>query len=71
MRRKTPTVEKTTPVAIAPLLTVEDVANILQLSRVKVYEHIKRNGLPSVKISGARRFQPAQLQSWIDQQQQQ
>jgi len=36
------------------------------LSKVKVYDLLKR-GLPSVKIDGARRIQPAKLQAWIEQ----
>lgn len=48
------------------LLKVEDVADILGVSRVKVYL-LLRNGLPSVKIDGARRFQPDKLQAWIEQ----
>ena len=70
MRRKTATREKPNQVIIAPLLTVEDVARILQLSRVKVYELINKNGLPTLKISGARRIQPTALQTWIEQHQQ-
>jgi excisionase family DNA binding protein len=51
------------------LLTVADVAAILGLSKVKVYELLKQrpNGLPSVKIDGARRIQPKKLQAWIEQ----
>jgi excisionase family DNA binding protein len=69
MRRKIPPAENTTQ-SVAPLLTVEDVAAILQLSRVKVYDLINKNGLPTVKISGARRIQPTALQTWIEQHQQ-
>ena len=51
------------------LLTVTDVAAILGLSKVKVYELLKQrpNGLPSVKIDGARRVQPRKLEAWIEQ----
>ena len=51
------------------LLTVPDVAAILGLSKVKVYELLKQrpHGLPSVKIDGARRIQPRKLQAWIEQ----
>jgi len=69
MRRNTRTDEKVVQ-EVAPLLTVGDVAAILQVSRVKVYDLINKNGLPTVKISGARRIQPAKLQRWIEQQQQ-
>jgi excisionase family DNA binding protein len=48
------------------LLKVEEVADILGVSRVKVYL-LLRNGLPSVKIDGARRFQPDKVQAWIEQ----
>jgi excisionase family DNA binding protein len=51
---------------VKKLLKVEDVADILGVSRVKVYL-LLRNGLPSVKIDGARRFQPEKLQAWIEQ----
>ena len=52
--------------AMQQLLTVADVASILRLSRVKVYELIKRDGLPSLKINGARRIQPGKLKAWIE-----
>jgi excisionase family DNA binding protein len=59
MRKKAKTPEMAEgdqPVVMQNLLTVADVASILRLSRVKVYELIKRDGLPSLKINGARRF---------------
>ncbi len=51
---------------VKKLLKVEDVADILGVSKVKVYL-LLRNGLPSVKIDGARRFQPGKVQAWIEQ----
>ena len=51
---------------VKKLLKVEDVADISGVSRVKVYL-LLRNDLPSVKIDGARRFQPDKLQAWIEQ----
>jgi excisionase family DNA binding protein len=51
---------------VKKLLKVEEVAGILGVSRVKVYL-LLRNDLPSVKIDGARRFQPDKLQAWIEQ----
>jgi excisionase family DNA binding protein len=50
---------------VQKLLTVADVANILGVSKVKVYALLK-GGLPSVKIDGARRIQPEKLQAWIE-----
>jgi excisionase family DNA binding protein len=52
---------------IQKLLKVEEVADILGVSRFKVYL-LLRSGLPSVKIDGARRFQPERIQAWIEQQ---
>lgn len=51
---------------VKKLLKVEDVADILGVSKAKVYL-LLRNGLPSVKIDGARRFQPGKVQAWIEQ----
>jgi hypothetical protein len=51
---------------VKKLLKVEEVADNLGGSLVKVYL-LLRSGLPSVKIDGARRFQPDKLQDWIEQ----
>lgn len=53
---------------LEPLLTMMDVQRILQLSKPKVYELMNMRGLPSLKIDGARRFERAKLQAWIEQQ---
>ena len=53
---------------LEPLLTMIDVQKILQLSKPKVYELMHGRGLPSLKIDGARRFERAALQAWIEQQ---
>ena len=69
MRRKVNTpqpIESLRLNGVKKLLKVEDVADILGVSRVKVYL-LLRNDLPSVKIDGARRFQPDKLQVWIEQ----
>jgi excisionase family DNA binding protein len=68
MRKRTPTPPPAQPVVLEKLLTVKDVAALLQLSPVLVYRLINSNGLPSMKINGSRRFKPAAIQSWIDQQ---
>jgi excisionase family DNA binding protein len=53
---------------IEPLLTIVEVQKILQLSKPKIYELMNERGLPSFKIDGARRFEKAKLQAWIEQQ---
>ena len=70
MRKKSKTIEMAEgdqPVVMQNLLTVGDVASILRLSRVKVYELMKRDGLPTLKINGARRIQPGRLKTWLEQ----
>jgi excisionase family DNA binding protein len=69
MRKKAKVIEMTKgdqPVAIQKLLTVTDVASLLSLSKVTIYELIKNDGLPTLKINGARRIHPGKLQSWIE-----
>ncbi len=71
--KSTKTTEAAPAGPLEKLLTVTDVAAILGLilglSKVKVYELLKQrpNGLPSVKIDGARRVQPRKLEAWIEQ----
>jgi excisionase family DNA binding protein len=69
MRNTTNTKQPPPPASVShlqKLLKVEEVADILGVSRVKVYL-LLRSGLPSVKIDGARRFQPDKVQAWIEQ----
>ena len=58
------------PLEVKKLLKVTDVADILGVSKVKVYALLK-GGLPSLKIDGARRVHPDKLQAWIEQQSEQ
>lgn len=50
-----------------PLLSIQETANILHLSRSAVYELIKHEGLPSFTIGGSRRIHPEELEQWIEQ----
>ena len=67
-RKKQPASPVNQTQELEPLLTIEEVQRILQLSKPKVYELMNVRGLPSLKIDGARRFERARLQSWIQQQ---
>jgi len=49
------------------LLTTKDIADMLQLSVVKVYRLINLSGLPSIKIDGSRRFRPSEVREWLEQ----
>jgi excisionase family DNA binding protein len=50
------------------LLTPEEAAATLRLSRTKIYALIKDGRLPSIKIDGSRRIPAAALPQWIAQQ---
>lgn len=43
------------------LLTIDDVAQVLQLSKTTVYRMAQRKQLPSLLIGGSRKFDPAAL----------
>lgn len=49
------------------LLTVAETAELLQLSRAKVYELIARGDLVSVKIDGARRVRRTDLDRFVEE----
>jgi excisionase family DNA binding protein len=48
------------------LLTIKDIAEMLQLSTVKIHRLINLGDLPSIKIDGSRRFRPSEVRAWID-----
>jgi excisionase family DNA binding protein len=52
------------------LLRVEDVAELLGVSRSTVYNLINTKQLPSVLIAGCRRVPQDQLRVWVAQQRQ-
>lgn len=52
------------------LLTVPQVAKLLNLGRTKVYELIGAKQLPVVRFGRAVRVSSASLQRWVEQQEQ-
>lgn len=48
------------------LLTVEDVADVLGISRSKVYELISSGALPSVRIGRSRRVRVSDLDVFVE-----
>lgn len=53
----------------AELLTIDDLSNYLKVSRRTIYEWLKRNKIPALKIVGQWRFRKDTIDSWINQQQ--
>ena len=52
------------------LLNIPEVARILCIGRTKVYDLIKHDGLPVVRLGDATRVSMTSLQRWIDQREQ-
>jgi excisionase family DNA binding protein len=50
-----------------PAMTVRDVAATLNVDEKTVYRLTQRGELPGFKVAGAWRFQPGDLQRWINQ----
>jgi excisionase family DNA binding protein len=58
--------EETSP--IHPfLITVEEAARLLSLSRTMVYELINGEGLPVHRFKSAIRVNPTELQDWLNE----
>ena len=49
------------------VLTIPQVADALGIGRTKVYELIRRQGLPTVTIGNVKRVSMASLHRWIEQ----
>jgi excisionase family DNA binding protein len=61
MKKSTRTMKPVEPL----LLTIPQVAAMLELGRTKVYDLIEREGLPSVKLGTARRIPRQALEVWL------
>lgn len=48
------------------LMTIEDVAAYLQVTRRTIYEWLKHNKIPAVKLIGQWRFKKERIDAWID-----
>lgn len=58
------------PVALAePLLTADEVAQLLAVPRSTVYEYARRRhgGLPSISVGRHRRFYRSDVERWLTQ----
>lgn len=48
------------------LLTVNEVADVLGVSRGQVYRLIATSGLPAIRVGSVLRFSPAEVNHWMD-----
>ncbi len=50
------------------LMTIDDLAAYLKVSRRTIYEWLKQNKIPALKIVGQWRFKRERIDAWMDQQ---
>jgi PTS system nitrogen regulatory IIA component len=48
------------------LMTIEDLADYLKVTRRTIYEWVKHNKIPAVKLVGQWRFKKDKIDAWID-----
>lgn len=54
-----------------PAMTVRDLAGFLSVDEKTIYRLAQQGKLPGFKVAGTWRFQPEDIQSWIDLQKRQ
>ncbi len=48
------------------LMTIEDLADYLKVTRRTIYEWLKQNKIPAVKLIGQWRFRRDRIDAWIE-----
>lgn len=61
---------KNLPQAVAPAITVKDVAVYLNVDEKTIYRLAQKGELPAFKVAGAWRFELADIQEWVAAQKQ-
>jgi excisionase family DNA binding protein len=49
-----------------PLMTVDDAARFLSVSRRQLYYLLEREGLPAVRVGTRLRFSPSELEQYLE-----
>jgi len=52
------------------LMTIEDLADYLKVTRRTIYDWLKQNKIPAVKLVGQWRFKKDKIDAWLDNQSQ-
>jgi excisionase family DNA binding protein len=68
--RKRQTQAAVQPVVPNQLLSIPEVAKVLNIGRTKVYDLIKTDGLPVIRLGNATRVSVISLHRWIEQHEQ-
>jgi len=50
------------------LMTIEDLSDYLKVTRRTIYDWLKHNKIPAVKVVGQWRFKRDIIDAWIDEQ---
>jgi len=50
------------------LMTIEDLATYLKVTRRTIYEWLKKNRIPAVKVVGQWRFKKDKIDKWLEEQ---
>lgn len=48
------------------LMTIEDLADYLKVTRRTIYEWVKHNKVPAIKLVGQWRFKKDKIDAWIE-----
>lgn len=48
------------------LMTIEDLASYLRVSRRTIYEWLKSNKIPALKLIGQWRFKKEKIDAWLE-----
>lgn len=54
------------PVVSSALMTIDDLASYLKVSRRTLYEWLKGNKIPALKLVGQWRFRKDKIDAWLD-----
>ncbi|MCG2706673.1 MAG: helix-turn-helix domain-containing protein [Candidatus Omnitrophica bacterium] len=51
----------------ASLMTIDDLAGYLKVSRRTIYEWLKNNKIPALKLVGQWRFKKEKIDAWLEE----
>jgi excisionase family DNA binding protein len=58
------------PMIKSGLMTIEDLADYLKVTRRTIYDWLKHNKIPALKLVGQWRFKKDKIDAWLDNQSQ-